>query len=345
MKSTCIIDTYNHDRFVCEAVESALAQSVAFDEILVVDDASTDQSQSILVERFGDDERVRLIFRSCNGGQLACIETGVLNASGDVCCFLDGDDQLDESYLRKVLQHYQENPTSQSAYVTCNAFDRSVRRTFARTGTKSTGISVGITFRGNTLIGAPTSCLSFRADLLREMFPYPMVSDWVIRADDYLNGVSSMLGVQKTFIDQELVQFRWHDRNNSWTCTQRLATYRRRLSLNRLRRYYETYLRFDASSLDSELHREFATWRDPSWKLFCWYLRTILRGRHSIPRKLAQAASLLQHQLITHWQSTPDDSASLHYCKPLTPAATVVNHSHSRCGVSVDTGAALDSRD
>ena len=108
LKTTCIIDTYNHERFVCDAIESALTQTLPFDEILVIDDASTDKSRSILQERYGDHERVDLIFRSSNGGQLACIQSGVLASTGDICCFLDGEAGL--SPRRGPQGHY--NPRS-----------------------------------------------------------------------------------------------------------------------------------------------------------------------------------------------------------------------------------------
>ena len=318
LTTTCIIDTYNHERFVCEAVESALAQSVPFDQIVVVDDASSDQSRGILEKRYGDDSRVNLIFRKANGGQLACIQSGVKHATGDICCFLDGDDQYDSAYLERVIEQYRFYPKTVAAYVVCEAFESPIRRPFSRFRTQSTGMTVGLTLRGNSLIGAPTSCLSFRRELLGQMFPYPFVSDWVIRADDYLNGVSSILGAQKMMIAESLVRFRWHDRNNSWDITQRLATYRRRISLNRLRRYYEIRLNLNALALDTDLHREFATWESPSWKLCGWYLRTIFGGNQSWFRKVSQAASLLQHQVMARHRSKEDSTASMHYSRLLS---------------------------
>ena len=315
LKTSCIIDTYNHERFVCDAVESALRQTLPFDEIIVVDDASSDRSREILIERFGEHPKIRLLFRDQNGGQLACIQSGVLEASGDVCCFLDGDDQLDSRYLETLIPNYNADPTLQSAYVTCKAFDRSVRRIFANGGSQHTGLSLGITLRGNALIGAPTSCLSFQTKLLRQIFPYPLVSDWVIRADDYLNGASSLLGVRKKFVDQSLVQFRWHDRNNSWTIRERLATYRRRLSLNRLRCFYQEKLTIEGVQLDRDLHREFATWHSPSWKLLGWYLSAVMHGQSS--RKISQCGSMLLHKLRSVFQRTTEEIASLHYCRPL----------------------------
>ena len=324
MKTTCIIDTYNQERFICEAIDSALSQEVLFDEILVVDDASTDGSREILNDRYGSNPNVKLIYRPVNGGQLACIQTGVLEATGDICCFLDGDDCFHEQYLQHVLEHYQSNPDSTCAYVTCKAFDQMVRRTFGKRGTQVTGITVGITLRGNTFVGAPTSCLSYRTDLLREIFPYPFLDDWIIRADDYLNGVSSILGAKKTFIDRELVHYRWHDQNNSWTMYKSLASYRRRLSLNRLRFYFAQNLTLDTESLNNELHREFATWANPSWQLLSWYLKAIFNGNQSFLRKIAQSASLLRHKLATVIKRSSHQAESLKHGKLLS--------SYGQCG-------------
>ena len=314
LKTTCIIDTYNHERFVCDAIESALTQTLPFDEILVVDDASTDQSRSILQERYGDHERIELIFRSSNGGQLACIQSGVLAASGDICCFLDGDDRLHSNYLERLLPHYQDHRQCTCAFVSCEEFDYLIRRPFSRPGNQIAGFSVGITLLGNTFIGAPTSCLSFRREILKKIFPYPLVSDWVIRDDDYLIGVTSLLGARKYYVDEKLVSFRWHDQNNSWTCKEKLASYRRRLSLNRLRCFYESSLGMDAESLYDDLHREFETWGNPSWKLLSWYARTILQSRQNLIRKMSQIASLIKHKIRTRLHPKESEVGSEHYC-------------------------------
>jgi glycosyltransferase involved in cell wall biosynthesis len=48
MITTCIIDNYNYARYLLEAIESALSQSVPFDEIIIVDDGSSDCSIEII---------------------------------------------------------------------------------------------------------------------------------------------------------------------------------------------------------------------------------------------------------------------------------------------------------
>jgi len=51
MKTTCIVSSFNSSNFVVEAVNSVLNQSVSFDEIIVVDDRSTDNSVEILEKK------------------------------------------------------------------------------------------------------------------------------------------------------------------------------------------------------------------------------------------------------------------------------------------------------
>ena len=230
---------------------------------------------------------------------------------------MDGDDRLAPEYLRHVKQHFEETPSSSAAYVSCKAFDPSIRRVFRVSGTQRGGCCVGLSLRGNALIGAPTSCLSFRSELLSKALTYPFLDDWLIRADDYLNAVSSILGARKTLIDDELVYFRWHDRNNSLTIGLRLANYRRRLSLNRLRKFYADQLPLDPQALESELHREFETLNHPSWKLFTWYLRTTISGQQPVLRKVSQAASMLHHQIKSLFPVKETELESLHYCRLL----------------------------
>ncbi len=87
---TVLIDTYNHERYIEEAIASVLEQDFprAEMEILVVDDGSTDRTPEI-VRKFTPD--VRLIQKT-NGGQASAFNTGIPEAQGDIVAFLDGDD-------------------------------------------------------------------------------------------------------------------------------------------------------------------------------------------------------------------------------------------------------------
>ena len=70
-----LIDTYNHERFIEQAIVSVLEQDFPSSqmEIIVVDDGSTDRTAEI-VRKF--ESRVRLL-RKPNGGQASAFNTGI----------------------------------------------------------------------------------------------------------------------------------------------------------------------------------------------------------------------------------------------------------------------------
>lgn len=85
-----VIANYNYERFVGQAVESALTQDWPNVEVIVVDDGSTDNSAEV-IRSYGS--KIRAIFRK-NGGQREANNVGFENSTGDVVIFLDADDVL-----------------------------------------------------------------------------------------------------------------------------------------------------------------------------------------------------------------------------------------------------------
>ena len=96
-----LIDTYNHEQFIEQAITSVLEQdmSMAGVEILVVDDGSQDRTPEI-VRKF--EPRVRLICKP-NGGQASAFNMGIPECRGEIIAFLDGDDWWMPRKLAKVL--------------------------------------------------------------------------------------------------------------------------------------------------------------------------------------------------------------------------------------------------
>ncbi len=90
-KVSVVILNYNYARFLATTITSALDQSHPDVEVIVVDDASTDDSVDV-IERFGDS--VIPVLHETNLGQGAAINSGVAAASGDLIWFLDADDAL-----------------------------------------------------------------------------------------------------------------------------------------------------------------------------------------------------------------------------------------------------------
>lgn len=104
-KISVVIPAFNAQRWIEEAVKSALEQSLPPFEVIVVDDGSTDDTVGIL-EKFG--ARIKLI-RQSNRGPGSARNEGMKNARGEWIAFLDADDKWLSSKLERVMQFAKQN--------------------------------------------------------------------------------------------------------------------------------------------------------------------------------------------------------------------------------------------
>ena len=93
-----VIPFYRNIDFLVEAYKSALAQTLAFDEIIIVNDGSTEVDHHNLIELFP----AALILSQSNHGPSKARNSGFLSARSDYVCFLDSDDLLSPHYLSIV---------------------------------------------------------------------------------------------------------------------------------------------------------------------------------------------------------------------------------------------------
>ncbi len=109
MRVSALIPTYNRRNSIVRAVESVLSQTVPVEEIIVVDDGSTDRTAELLAERFGSKLR---IVRQANQGVSAARKRAISEASGDWVAFLDSDDAWTKDRNREFLKAAQCVPSN-----------------------------------------------------------------------------------------------------------------------------------------------------------------------------------------------------------------------------------------
>jgi glycosyltransferase involved in cell wall biosynthesis len=86
-----VIPTYNRAYCLAETIDSALAQTYKNVEVVVADDGSTDETESMMGQRYGSNPRVRYV-RQKNSGTNIARNLGLRTARGDMIALLDSDD-------------------------------------------------------------------------------------------------------------------------------------------------------------------------------------------------------------------------------------------------------------
>lgn len=101
-----VIPTYNRARFLPAAVASVRAQTYPCDEILIVDDGSTDDTTEVVAAMGAG---VRLI-RQANAGPAAARNRGIQEAKGELVAFLDTDDRWLPGKLAAQVELFRSEP-------------------------------------------------------------------------------------------------------------------------------------------------------------------------------------------------------------------------------------------
>jgi len=113
-----VMPTWNRAHTVLSAVTSALLQSYAPHELIIVDDGSTDGTADLLQARFPEPiaENRLIVIRQAQAGVSAARNTGLSRTSGDIIAYLDSDNQWEPDHLLFGVAGLLATPKAQSAY-------------------------------------------------------------------------------------------------------------------------------------------------------------------------------------------------------------------------------------
>jgi glycosyltransferase involved in cell wall biosynthesis len=104
--ASIVICNHNYEAYLGAAIDSALRQSYAPIEVVVIDDGSTDGSPA-LIRSYGD--RIRPVFKR-NAGQPSAINAGFHESRGEIVCLLDADDQFAPDKIARLVEIFERNP-------------------------------------------------------------------------------------------------------------------------------------------------------------------------------------------------------------------------------------------
>ena len=206
-----IVLNYNYARYLPQAIDSALGQTHPAVEVIVVDDASTDDSRAVIA---GYGERVIPCLRAANGGMSASANTGWARARGEYVIFVDADDYLHPDALETMLAAWRPGVAQVQARldlidaegVKHDVFpppesplaQGDVRPQLARCGRYATTVTTG---------------LAFTRAALEAVMPIPEAA-FDRSADGYLTAVVPFHG-EVVSIDRPLGAYRRHPSNHS----------------------------------------------------------------------------------------------------------------------------------
>ena len=208
---TVLIDTYNHERYIEQALVSVLEQDFpASDmEILVVDDGSTDRTPEI-VRKFAP--RIRLL-RKKNGGQASAFNLGLAESRGEIISFLDGDDWFAQGKLTAVMNALEEYPEVAAVGHGHYIFHETTKEVVPRCPTAAVHLHLGNTEAAlqARLAGsfALPGALTVRKATVLKAIPIP--ADLTFCADAPITAVAMLDGIY--ILTQPLFYYRRHPNN------------------------------------------------------------------------------------------------------------------------------------
>ena len=210
MLISVIINNFNYERFVGQAVQSALDQDYPKKEVIVVDDGSTDGSREVIA-KFG--MAIRTQFQP-NGGQASALNAGFVLSRGDIVIFLDADDILQPGALATVAKNWDSQIVKMHWRLA--VVDAEGRPTSAVLPNRNVRLSDGVDFeeviRTGQSYAPPTSGNAYSRALLQDIMPVPE-HDFRICADGYLNRTAVFRGPVK-LLSEVCSCYRLHGANS-----------------------------------------------------------------------------------------------------------------------------------
>ncbi len=242
-----MMPAYNAERFIGQAVDSALAQTFADWELIVVNDGSTDATPDILA-RYAD-ARIKVVHQA-NGGESIARNTALAHARGEHLAFLDADDLFLPRHLEVTAGALRERPDRGGVYTDgyyCDQDGARIKLLSSRRRGPFEGDLFEQTVRSSDTFGVPVCVVLRRAVIERHGLTFDpgivIGPDW-----DFLNRFAEVATFG--YVSEPTCLYRVHQTNIS----TRLRYQQRALHLARCREKAIKMNRFGACSLETRAY-------------------------------------------------------------------------------------------
>ncbi len=213
LKLSVIINNYNYSSYLELAIHSVIGQTRYPDEIIVVDDGSTDNSLEVIQKAIQNTD-IKL-HRKKNGGQLSAVRAGLNEASGDWVFFLDSDDEWEAQHLEEACKSIEQNPDV-SLYFSNHQETAGLPIFRSKWPSGKFGPCSGLVAATGIRTGSIASTLGLRIDKARCAISFDPSIDrkWRMRAEDCLIFGASLSGAIVYYNPNSTVKYRIHDLNS-----------------------------------------------------------------------------------------------------------------------------------
>jgi hypothetical protein len=212
VKVSVCMAAYNGGAFVEQQLHSMLGQLELHDEVVIVDDCSTDDT----LERIAKipDVRIRIFKHQHNAGVVRTFEDALRSASGDILFMSDDDDVWAPTKVTRFLNAFESRPDVGIVQSRVRMIDENddpmPNSRINRHGRFSPG------FWQNLFVNHyQGSAMALRASLLGRMLPFPSAKSFL--HDAWIGTRNDLNGGKVLFIDEDLLFYRRHGNNASRT--------------------------------------------------------------------------------------------------------------------------------
>ena len=206
-KITVCMATYNGEKYIGQQIESILTQLEIDDELVIIDDVSSDGT-AVYVKNICD-KRIRLVENKMNIGITASFEKALILSKGNIIFLCDQDDIWFDNKIEKIKGVFNEDSVDivQHDAVIVNNDMEIIRSSFKDLRNAGPGVIKNII--SNTYLGCG---MALRRSVIDKCLPIPKQKGY---HDRWIGIVSEIQGCKAVFIDEPLMYYVRHEGTGS----------------------------------------------------------------------------------------------------------------------------------